>query len=121
VHIVVIVFQDKKHNLRSRNALLLSLAAYSLLLTMFGSNEMPSIVIEVSDEDVAKLARQAKAKNMDVAGMLAQMACRTAALAPDDVWDPSFDEDDLADIQMGMQELSDGKGIPHKVAMNADD
>jgi predicted transcriptional regulator len=78
---------------------------------------MATITIEVSDDVAAKLAAQAKAVDMDITAMMADIATRTAALPDIDVWDPRLSVEDIAEIKIGLAELEAGKGIPHEVAM----
>jgi predicted transcriptional regulator len=78
---------------------------------------MATITIEVSEDVAAKLAAHARAVEMDVPTMMADIATRTAALPDIEVWDPRLSAEDIVEIKIGLQELEDGQGIPHEVVM----
>ena len=78
---------------------------------------MATITFDVSDEVAVKLTAHAKAVDMDVTTMMADIATRTAALPDIEVWDPRLTVEDIVEIRIGLQELEEGKGIPHEEVM----
>jgi predicted transcriptional regulator len=78
---------------------------------------MAVISIEVSDEVAEKLAAHAKAVDMDVATMMADIATRTAALPAIEVWDPCLSAEDIAEIKIGLAQADAGQLIPHEQIM----
>ena len=78
---------------------------------------MATITFDVSDDVAEKLAAHALAVDMDVTTMMADIAMRTAALPDIEVWDPRLTAEDIVEIKMGLQELEEGKGIPHEEVM----
>lgn len=78
---------------------------------------MAMISIEVTDEVAEKLAAHAKAVDMDVATMMADIATRTAALPDIEVWDPSLSAEDIAEIRIGLAQADAGQLIPHEQVM----
>jgi predicted transcriptional regulator len=78
---------------------------------------MAMISIEVTDEVAEKLAAHAKAVDMDVATMMADIATRTAARPDIEVWDPSLSAEDIAEIRIGLAQADAGQLIPHEQVM----